>query len=241
MDIRLALLTGADIPIPECQLIMHQPTIDELAFMGERDFFTALQTVTLHKSMFVDKDKDVLDSITNFQIFMTIVNGKETVDKKKSVQSLFLLTFPKYKVLLTPRSILFSDETGSHIVDENNFDMFQQTFREVFCVNSSDMDKQAFNPANEQAKAIAEKLMRGRQRVAAQKGDQSASIFSQYLSSLSIGLKLSLLELKKYTMFQIFDSMERYSLYTNWDIDLRVRLAGGKPDSQPDNWMQNIH
>ena len=111
----------------------------------------------------------------------------------------------------------------------------------IFCVNSSDMDTQAFNPANEQAKAIAEKLMRGRQRVAAQKGDQSASIFSQYLSSLSIGLKLSLLELKKYTMFQIFDSMERYSLYTNWDIDLRVRLAGGKPDSQPDNWMQNIH
>ena len=241
MDIRLALMTGADIPIPECQLIMHQPTIDELAFMGERDFFTALQTVTLHKSMFVDKDKDVLDSITNFQIFMTIVNGKETVDKKNSVQSLFLLTFPKYKVLLTPRSILFSDDTGSHIVDENNFEVFQQTFREVFCVNSSDMDKQAFNPANEQAKAIAERLMRGRQRVAAQKGDQNTSIFSQYLSSLSIGLKLSLLELKKYTMFQIFDSMERYSLYTNWDIDLHIRLAGGKPDSQPDNWMKNIH
>jgi hypothetical protein len=241
MDIRLALLTGADIPIPECQLIMHQPTISEIAFMGEREFFTALQTITLHKSMFVDKDKAVLDDITNFQIFMTIVNGKETVDKKNLVMSLFLLTFPKYKVLLTPRSILFSDESGSHIIDANNFEFFQQVFREVFCVNSSDMDKQAFNPANEQAREIAEKLMRGRQRVAAQNGDQNASIFSQYLSSLSIGLKLSLLELKKYTMFQIFDSMERYSLYTNWDIDLRVRLAGGKPDSQPDNWMQNIH
>ena len=97
MDIRLALLTGADIPIPECQLIMHQPTMDELAFMGEREFFTALQTVTLHKSMFVDKDKDVLDSITNFQIFMTIVNGKETVEKKNLVQGLFLLTFPKFE------------------------------------------------------------------------------------------------------------------------------------------------
>jgi hypothetical protein len=215
--------------------------MEEIAFMGEREFFTALQTITLHKSMFVDKDKGVLDNITNFQIFMTIVNGKETVEKKHMVQSLFLLTFPKYKVLFTPRSILFSDETGSHIIDEGNFEILQKTFREVFCVNSSDMDKQAFNPANEQARAIAEKLMRGRQRVAAQNGDQNASIFSQYLSSLSVGLQLSLLELKKYTMFQVFDTMERYSLYTNWDIDLRVRLAGGKPDSQPDNWMQNIH
>jgi len=30
-------------------------------------------------------------------------------------------------------------------------------------------------------------------------------------------------------------------LYTNWDIDIRSRLAGAKPDSQPDNWMKNIH
>jgi hypothetical protein len=29
------------------------------------------------------------------------------------------------------------------------------------------MDQQAFNPANERAKEIADKLMRGRQRVAA--------------------------------------------------------------------------
>jgi hypothetical protein len=32
------------------------------------------------------------------------------------------------------------------------------------------------------------------------------------------------------TMFQILDLMERYMLYVNWDIDLKTRLAGGKPD-----------
>jgi hypothetical protein len=31
--------------------------------------------------MFV-KDKDALDKVSNFQIFMTIMNEKETVDKK---------------------------------------------------------------------------------------------------------------------------------------------------------------
>jgi hypothetical protein len=43
------------------------------------------------------------------------------------------------------------------------------------------------------------------------------------------------------TMYQIYDLMERYSLYTNWDLDIRSRLAGGKPDSKPDNWMKIIH
>lgn len=241
MDIRLALITGADIPIPECQLVLHQPTIKEIAFMGEHEFFVGVQTLTLHKSMFIDKDKGVPESITNFQIFMTIVNGKETADKKEIVKQLFLIIFPKYKVLFTPNSILFQDDNGNHMVDASNFESLQEILRMVFCVNSTDMDKQAFNPANDAAKEIAEKLMRGRQRVAAQSGENNNSIFSQYLSVLVIGTQLGFNELQTYTMYQIFDLMERYSLYTNWDIDLRCRLAGGKPDTQPDNWMKNIH
>ena len=241
MDIKLALITGADIPIPECQLVLHQPTIKEIAFMGEHEFFVGVQTLTLHKSMFMDKDKGVPESITNFQIFMTIVNGKETADKKEIVKQLFLIIFPKYKVLFTPNSILFQDDNGNHMVDASNFESLQEILRMVFCVNSTDMDKQAFNPANDAAKEIAEKLMRGRQRVAAQSGENNHSIFSQYLSVLTIGTQLGFNELQTYTMYQIFDLMERYSLYTNWDIDLRCRLAGGKPDTQPDNWMKNIH
>ena len=241
MDIKLALELGSDIPIPECQLVLHQPTMKEIAFMGEHEFFVGVQTLTLHKSMFMDKDKGVPESITNFQIFMTIVNGKETADKKEIVKQLFLIIFPKYKVLFTPNSILFQDDNGNHIVDASNFESLQEILRMVFCVNSTDMDKQAFNPANDAAKEIAEKLMRGRQRVAAQSGENNHSIFSQYLSVLVIGTRLGFNELQTYTMYQIFDLMERYSLYTNWDIDLRCRLAGGKPDTQPDNWMKNIH
>jgi hypothetical protein len=39
----------------------------------------------------------------------------------------------------------------------------------------------------------------------------------------------------------MFDLIERYKLYLNWDLDIRSRLAGGKPDSAPEDWMKNIH
>jgi len=39
MDYRLALMTGTDIPVPECQLTIHQPKIQEISFIGEQDFF----------------------------------------------------------------------------------------------------------------------------------------------------------------------------------------------------------
>ena len=59
MDIRLALMAGSDIPIPECRLILHQPSIKEISYLGEDDFFIGVQCLCLHKSMFV-KDKDAL-------------------------------------------------------------------------------------------------------------------------------------------------------------------------------------
>jgi hypothetical protein len=40
------------------------------------------------------------------------------------------------------------------------------------------MDQQTFNPANAKAREIAEKLMRGRARVAAEKGQSNVSVFS---------------------------------------------------------------
>ena len=242
MDSRLALMTGAPIPIPECQITVHQPTIEEISYMGEDDFFIGVQTLTLHKSMFVKEGgKDVLDNISNFQIFMMVMSEKETVDKKVATIDLLSLLFPGYKPLLTPQSLIFNKGDQTVIIDENNFDNLQEVLRLVFCANQGAMDQQAFNPANEQAREIAEKLMRGRQRVAAQNGSSNASIFSQYLSTLSIGLQLDINVLKKVTMFQIYDLMERYVLHLNWDLDVRTRLAGGKPDSQPDNWMKNIH
>lgn len=241
MDTRLALMTGIDIPIEQCQLIMHQPTIKEISFLGETDFFVGVQTLCLYKSMFMDEGKSALESITNFQIFMTIVSNKETQDKKECVKKVLTLIFPKYKVLFTPKSLIFADDSGNHIVDDSNFEFLQDILRLVFCSKTGPMDQQAFNPANDKAREIAEKLMRGRQRVAAQNGDANSSIFSQYLSSLAIGARLGLKELIDCTMFQLYDLMERYSLYMNWDMDIRVRLAGGKPDSQPDNWMKNIH
>jgi hypothetical protein len=42
-------------------------------------------------------------------------------------------------------------------------------------------------------------------------------------------------------MYQLYDQVERYMLKAAWDQDVAVRLAGGKPDNKPDNWMKNIH
>lgn len=240
MDTRLSLMCGTDYPVPECQLVIHQPRIKEIAFIGEADFFTGIQCLCLNKSMFV-KDESLLRDTNNFQIFMTIMSEKEAADKKFAVQQVFTLIFPKYKVMMTPRSVLLSGDGMTIQIDEKNFESLQAALTNICCLKTGPMDQQSFNPANAKAREIAEKLMRGRAKVAAEKGQSNISIFSQYLSILTVGLHIPMQELMDLTMFQLYDLVERYMLYINWDMDVRCRLAGGKPDNQPDNWMKNIH
>ena len=241
MDKRLALMCGTDIPVPECQIIIHQPSIKEIALIGESDFFSGIQCLCLNKSMFV-KDESDLANTSNFQIFMTIMSEKEAADKKFAVQQVCTLLFPKYKVSFTPRSIMILGGEAPIMIDENNFEFLQAAITDICCLKTGPMDQQAFNPADAKAREIAEKLMRGRSRVAAQKGETNISIFSQYLSIITVGLNsMSLQNAMDLTMFQLYDLIERYMLYINWDMDIRSRLAGAKPENQPDNWMKSIH
>ena len=240
MDTRLAMLCGTDIPVENCQLVLHQPRLEEIALIGERVFFSGVQTLCLHKTMFIE-DKVLLATTTNFQIFMMIMTEKEAKDKKEAVQTVLTLLLPDYQVLFTPKSLILRKGEESILIDENNFEDLQVELRKIFCMNDGPMDQQTFNPANDKAKQIAEKIMAGRKKVAEQKGNTNVSVFTQYVSMLTIGLHIPLLELIKLTMFQLYDLVERYMLWINWDIDLRSRLAGAKPDEHPENWMKNIH
>lgn len=241
MDYRLAMMCGNDLPVPQCQVAVHQPRIKEIGMIGEQDFFIGAQCLTINSSMFV-QDKGLLPNVNNFQIFMMIMNDKETKDKKASTLQVLQILFPDYKPMMTPRSLILSREGQQTLIDETNFEYLQDILRLVFCTKTGSMDQQAFNPANDKAREIAQKLMRGRERIAAQNGSSNTSVFSQYLSVLTVGLNsMSIKDMADLTIYQLYDLVERFNLYLAWDLDIRSRLAGGKPDKHPDNWMKNIH
>lgn len=241
----LMLMTGIDIPIPELQIQMHQPTIKEISMMGEKNFFIALQFLTLKKESYFE-DKRVLEQVSNFQIFMTVINENPKkfgidINIKNCVIQLLSLLFDKYKIIFTPQSIIISKDNNNAIIDDQNFEKFQEMLSLVFCLNTQSNSNTNYNPANKKAKEIAEKLMRGRQKVAALKGDKSESLFTRYISVLSVGIPMSLAQLLDSTPFQIYDLLERFTLFQDWDINMKVRLAGGTSNEQVESFMKEIH
>ena len=236
-DIDLALFTGVDIPIPSCQLIIHQPSIKEISMVGEKAFLTGVQTICIDKDQLGD-DKRQLSNTTNFQLFLTIMREQEAKEVKDMVLDSLSLIIPNTKVTFTPRALLLKYNDTNIIIDEGNFIDFQNVLRQVFCFKKK---TEEFNPVNDTARRIAEKIKKGRERVAHLKGEDVGSVYARYISSLSIGLKIPVHILNNYTIYQINDLLERFGLWTNWDLDIRSRLAGAKGDGKPEDWMRNIH
>ena len=243
MSNELALMCGTDIPCPQFQITFHQPVIQEIALIGETNFFTGVQCLLINKKLVNLPDNFDLSQITNFHIFMMIMQEKTESSKKDAVQMVLSLILPDFSSTFIPnRSLLLTKEGQTVTLDENNFESFQQAIKEFLSPSFKDGTDGTgtFNPQGKKAEEIAKKLMRGRERVAAQQAENGGSALSQYISILTVGLGLPPKEISNLTLYGFFDLIERYMLYVNWDIDIRARMAGAKADKPMDNWMKKL-
>lgn len=221
--------------------------------MGELDYFSTIQTLCFDKMTIIaanPKGASRLLAMNNFQIFMTLINLPDQNAQKKiqdNLVTVFTILFPGYQLQILPGGFgMFlnnAEKEHSIMINENNFDVLQQAIQEVTAVrNNTGGQNSNFNPKGSKAAAIAAKIMRGRAKASANKGYSPDGVLARYVSILTVGLSsMSLEDCLNLTVYQLYDLVERYGLYIGWDLDIKSRLAGGKPDNKPDDWMKDIH
>ena len=57
----LLLISGNDIPFPRAELTIHQPTVEEIAFIGEQTFFTGVNYLNFRKSHLMLEEQEQLE------------------------------------------------------------------------------------------------------------------------------------------------------------------------------------
>lgn len=205
---------------------------------------SGIYALNISKESIKFEDEIDLSEVSNFQLFMMVMEDERTLDKKQAVQEVLSLIFPKYKISFTPRSLMFyQQEIGMITVDDSNFNALQEIIQIAFCLNRGKEDEVKYNvrESDKRAKEIADKLKRGRERVAEIKSKEAGDFILNYISILSVGLGIPMPQLKDYTLFMLCDQVERFGMYKSWDIDIKSRLAGAKIDHEPPDWMANIH
>lgn len=248
---RLLLDTKIDIPFPQAQLVIHQPSIEEIGLCGgEPVILPGIMALT--KDYKTIQDNSDLAQFSNFQILMKIITDK-TVKNNQSIfnsiyQTLFLL-FPKYKITFTPSSILVIEEDSKqvHMIDDNNFQDLQDIIYDVFCIAElgGSYAGDDYNPGGDRARAIVEKFRKKREYLAElrkQQGDDAAlkSIYGRYLNILAVGLQKDKNELKKYSIYQLIEEFHRYQLKMSFDYTFQAKLAGATKIKDAKDWMDDI-
>jgi hypothetical protein len=183
--------------------------------------------------------------MSDFEVFMSIIKDKKNLAlQRKSVCALLLMTlmFPEYQIKLQKKDISFEKEgEDTHYLNSDNFKAFKDIVVQMYQLKEHG-GAEDYNPAGAQAKAIAEKLKKGRQKVAEQKNQaDTISVFSRYMSILAVGTQKSLIEVSQYTVYQLFEEFKRFELKNSWDIYFKLKIAGAKDVKEVDDWMKDIH
>lgn len=202
-------LSGQDVPVQECNIIIHQPTIKQIVLFKETSFISAVQ-------LFGNIDENIrnlremnpaIEQYSDFQLLMAMLNQDE--DVKNNVNSLFQLIFPRYTVEIRETDISFyNGENRVGMINPFNYSAFCQTINNLFGLSS----EKKYNPANEKAKELAEKFKKRAEILAKQKGksNDAPSLFGSYISILAIGMNIDINILFNYTPFQLYDTFNRY-------------------------------
>ena len=247
------LLAGLPIEVPGVNIAITQPSVKDIAAFGEDDFFMGLQMLIKAESVIapIKEGNPQLAMLDTFQLL--VVGMNQDVHMRLLIENFLNFIMPDYEIQLAPGSINFKFPEVNQVVGQlnpMNFESFQQTLQSCFLpLNLDADDTPEYNPVNEQAAAIAEKLRKGAEKVKKLKAmendkDPVRSLLANYASVLSIGLGIDVNVILNYTLFQLFDGFRRYTTKMQFDLYQKVSTTPMMDTSKmkvPDDWLSNIY
>ena len=247
----LLLLSGNDIPFPEARVSIHQPTLKEIAFLGEEQFFLGCGFLDFSKDLLKNSDKVNLAQWDDFDIFMSIMidNNIQTKKSTEAAMNVLMLIFPLYDVSVRTNAIVLKQGNEEFLINKNNFGAFKNILSAMFNLKFENDKQEEYNPQGDLAKRIAEKFKKRHETLANLQKDSAlmekeeekrVSILSRYISILAVGLQKDLNDLMQYTVYQLYDEFQRFQLKIQWDAYLQARMAGAKDLEEVDNWMIDL-
>ena len=248
-------LAGLPVRVDACNIFITQPKIKDIVAHGEDDFLVATNLLSHPENITkqLREGNPLLDQYSDFQLLLVTLQEKSEI--QTLILKLFELIFPDYSVKIEETSINFNvpqneREVTVGMINPFNFDDFSKMISVLFEPLAFSLNKDPeYNPANEAASAIAEKLRKGREKSRQMKAkadgdDVPQSLYARYTSVLSIGMHMDINIFFNYTPFQLYDSFNRYFAKIpcdTYDKLCTTPLMDMSKTDPPDEWTRNLY
>ncbi len=240
-------LVSKDIIVPECNIVLTQPTVKEVLQFGETNFLQIIQYLSYTERSFqiLKQENTELQLLDEFQLFLLIYHNEPIL--RSQIERFFELIFPKYTVIFTDNSIDFKDIEDNGVkgrINPFNFESLQKLCLDLFLPIGQ--KEPEYNPVSSKAQEIAEKLKKGREEKARREGKQedSSSLYGTAMSIIAIGCGIPFQVLYECTIFQLNDLFMRYTAKMAWDQYIKMATIPFSDSSKleaPNMWTSNIY
>lgn len=246
---KLTLMTGTNIIIEGTPVKIHQPTISEIALIGEERFFYSLNSFMIN----IDKIKKTLEEktedkevakelIKNINEYIVLLQYLQTDEiLVQDFELLCNLLFIDYKIQLLQGNLIMKSLKSD--LQDFQFDLefflkLKDVIKEIFKLNKI-TENSSLNPKGKLAEKIASKMQKTRAKIEKMNGPKGVDILSHYISILSIGTNaLNISTIKDLTIYQLYDQLERFNLYSQYQSSTQAAMAGAKVDIV--DWLKKI-
>lgn len=255
----LLLISGEPIYLEDHAVKVKQPSIKEIASIGEELFFQSLSVFSLNSEpfkVFIQRLEDIsqeeklymIDNISDFDNFIFFMNMseidelKKQFDTKKLATTIFELVLPDFTLNFISEGslvILKSNVEDSHsiVVDREFFADLKSVLSQIFMFDKL-FENEADTNMSPGAQKIAEKMRKAEEKIRKIKGETGdESYFARILSIM--GVKKELEYLKSLTVYQLINQFEREQLYANYQQGIQALVAGAT-DVEVEDWYKKL-
>lgn len=236
----LSLITGMDIFIPEYEVKIHQPTINEIALIGEEMFFSSLNIFMIENEKFKinlinclsesnEEDIKTINDFTEFDIILFLLKSDQ--DFIKTFRMIIDLVIKEYNFEFIDEEsrIFLRNEDRVLEIDEQFFTILKDIIYKIFIFDKL-FDKARYKPVNEAAARIAKKLELAKAKTKVKDSNNNENSFIANIISILGVNHQNINDLTNFTLYQLYNQFERYSLYLQYDQGMKAALAGAKVD-----------
>lgn len=225
-DLKLKALAG--IPIVENIGKIYPLKLNDIANMGEDQYNQHLSYLCFDKTIINNLDisnedlktlNEELKNITEYQFLFTYLY-KDIFFREKYLESLSI--FFKEKINFHESGFLFlGNMEDNRFIDSNNFDKIINIIKIINNIKA----KEGYNPANEQARKLIEKIEK-KNAIYAKLNKKNAINLFTIISSIAWKSNIGIDAVWDLTIFQLYDAYSRIALIDNYDKTMQGIYAG---------------
>lgn len=239
-----------DFPINEIGVIIHQPSFEEIAYIGEYCLFFFLQILDLTIDALyecgIEKNENT-EKMSDFDVLLYFINND--ADTKDCFISMLNLLFPFYNIVLKENHVSFTYREDSSItrsLNQQNYRFFKEVCQSIFPLGENKVgDLEKISTIGKFGEEIKNKLIQRQKKLKEQKSNKSTSntevdVFGKYCVILSVGLPIDYEVIKKRTIFTIQSMFTAYMDKREYENFVQLKLVGAKDVTNVKDWIGKI-